>query len=165
MMCDKCGKNPATTHIKTVVNGVQHQSNLCAYCAAKEGYHNFGQLSLTNLLTSMFSDSMTTEQVTGKRCTCCGGSFSDIVESGRVGCSECYHVFRKELMPSLNRLHGKAMHIGAAPKAETKQPTKEERLTALRKKLSEAIAAEAFEEAVTLRDEIRTLEGEESNRA
>lgn len=160
MMCDKCGKNPATTHVKTVVNGVVHQSNLCAYCAAKEGYHNFGQLSLTNLLTSMLSDSMAGERTAGRRCECCGSSFSDIVESGRVGCSACYTAFRKELMPSLNRLHGKALHIGAAPKAEKKEPTQEERLATLRKKLNAAIEAEAFEEAAALRDEIRAIEGE-----
>ncbi len=165
MMCDKCGKNPATTHVKTVVNGVMQQSHLCAYCAAKEGYQNFGNLSLTNLLTSMFSDGVTTERAAGRRCECCGCSFSDIVESGRVGCSECYTTFRKELIPSLNRLHGKALHIGATPKQEEKAPTKEERLASLRKKLNEAIAAEDFEAAVTLRDEIYAIEREGDDNA
>lgn len=159
MMCDHCGKNPATTHLKTVVNGVVHQSHLCAYCAAKEGYNNFGSLSLTNLLTSMFSDSIGSGHSVSKRCDCCGCSFSDIVESGRVGCSECYATFRDELIPSLNRLHGKAFHIGAAPEKETDSKKQENKLKELRKELLEAIDNEEFENAAKLRDEIRALEG------
>lgn len=162
MMCDNCGKNPATTHLKTVVNGVVHQSHLCAYCAAKEGYNNFGSLSLTNLLTSMFSDSIGTGHSANKRCECCGCSFSDIVESGRVGCSECYTTFRDELMPSLNRLHGKAFHIGAAPEKEASAKKQEITIKELREKLSRAVENEEFEEAARLRDEIRAIEGGES---
>lgn len=164
MMCQKCGKNPATTHVRTVVNGVVHESNLCAYCAAKEGYGNFGQLSLANMLASMFGDSIESGTSTTQRCKCCGASFSDIVESGRVGCSECYETFRKELMPSLNRLHGKALHVGKIP-AGSEKDKQENRIKELREKLAEAVKQEEFEAAAKLRDEIKALEKEAGNNA
>lgn len=163
MMCDKCGKNPATTHVKTVVNGKVEETNLCTYCAAKEGYGNFGQLSLGNMLASMFGDSISSGRSTKKRCECCGSSFADIAQSGRVGCGECYSVFREELMPSLNRLHGKAFHVGKAPEQFTAPETKEDKIKKLKEELSAAIEKEEFEAAAELRDKIRALEGEDNN--
>ena len=163
MMCDNCGKNPATTHLKTVVNGVVHENHLCSYCAANQGYGNIGKLSLTNMLASMFGESISSGKPISKRCDCCGASFSDIAQSGRVGCSECYNTFRQELMPSLNRLHGKAVHIGNAPDEQKPEETVQDKIKKLKAQLSDAIKAEEFENAAKLRDEIRALEGEENN--
>ena len=53
MICEKCGKNNATTHIRSVVNGVVVEKNLCGYCAAKEGYSNLSDNSLTQMLASV----------------------------------------------------------------------------------------------------------------
>ena len=163
MMCDNCGKNPATTHLKTVVNGVVHENHLCSYCAANQGYGNIGKLRLTNMLASMFGESISSGKPISKRCECCGASFSDIAQSGRVGCSECYNTFRQELMPSLNRLHGKAVHIGNAPYEQKPEETVQDKIKKLKAQLSDAIKAEEFENAAKLRDEIRALEGEENN--
>lgn len=33
MLCQNCGKNEATTHIKQIVNGDMAESHLCAECA------------------------------------------------------------------------------------------------------------------------------------
>ena len=163
MMCDNCGKNPATTHLKTVVNGVVHENHLCSYCAANQGYGNIGKLSLTNMLASMFGESISSGKPISKRCECCGASFPDIAQSGRVGCSECYNTFRQELMPSLNRLHGKAVHIGNVPYEQKPEETVQDKIKKLKAQLSDAIKAEEFENAAKLRDEIRALEGEENN--
>lgn len=163
MMCENCGKNPATTHLKTVVNGVVHENHLCSYCAANSGYSNIGGLSLTNMLASMFGESISSGKPISKRCECCGASFSDIAQSGRVGCSECYTTFRNELLPSLSRLHGKANHIGSTPKEEKGEETSAEKIKKLKVLLSNAVKAEEFEEAAKFRDEIKALEGEENN--
>ncbi len=160
MMCENCLKNPATTHIKKVVNGVATEKHLCAYCAAKNGYGNFGQLSLTNLLTSMLGEGSSSGITATTRCEGCGCSFSDIVESGRMGCSECYTTFKNELIPSLKRLHGKALHVGSSPLKTKKEETLEEKIEILKKKLSEAVETQEFEKAAEIRDEIKKLEGE-----
>lgn len=163
MMCENCGKNPATTHLKTVVNGVVHENHLCSYCAANSGYTNIGGFSLTNMLASMFGESVNNGKPISKRCECCGVSFSDIAQSGRVGCSECYTTFKNELLPSLNRLHGKTVHIGNVPEDEKKEQTTTEKIQSLKLKLNDAIKAEEFEKAAKLRDEIHALEGEDKN--
>ena len=41
MMCQNCGKNPATTHIKTIVNGKLAEYDLCSECARAKGYKSF----------------------------------------------------------------------------------------------------------------------------
>ena len=83
MLCEKCGKNNATTHIRTVVNGVVREVNLCGYCAAKEGYATVGHNSLAGMLASMLGE-VSNPHIASKtvKCPICGASFSDIAESG-----------------------------------------------------------------------------------
>ena len=103
MLCEKCGKNHATTHIKTVVNGVVKEYNLCPYCAAKYGYTTN---SLAGMLASMFGE-ISSGQLSKHqtKCSVCGAAFSDIAKTGKVGCSECYTVFYNDLLPYLKRVH------------------------------------------------------------
>ena len=163
MMCDKCGKNPATTHLKTVINGSVKEDHLCSFCAAEIGYTNFGSMSLPNMLATVFGKTATnTLGVSQKRCECCGASFSDIAQTGRMGCSECYSTFKTELTPTLNRLHGKAVYVGNAPKKDNVKIKITEKLAELKDELRKAITAEEFEKAAELRDEIHRLEGEDN---
>ena len=37
MLCQNCGKNQATTHVKKTINGETTELHLCAACAAKQG--------------------------------------------------------------------------------------------------------------------------------
>ena len=163
MMCDKCGKNPATTHLKTVINGAVKEDHLCSFCAAEIGYTSFGSISLPNMLATVFGKTASTALgASNKRCECCGASFSDIAQTGRMGCSECYSTFKAELLPTLNRLHGKAVHVGNAPKTDDTKIKLSEKIAELKAKLSKAVSCEEFEKAAELRDEIRRLEGEQN---
>ena len=38
MLCQNCGKNEATTHVKRVVNGDTTEMHLCQNCAEHLGY-------------------------------------------------------------------------------------------------------------------------------
>ena len=38
MLCQNCGRNEATTHIKRVINGATSENHLCAECAGSLGY-------------------------------------------------------------------------------------------------------------------------------
>ena len=164
MICEKCGKNNATTHIRSVVNGVVVEKNLCGYCAAKEGYSNLSDNSLTQMLASVFGDVLAAGSPAVKlRCPCCGAAFSDIAESGKVGCSECYQTFYDELLPYLKRVHGSTKHNGRIPnKAPLAVTTNEETVDALKSYLSKLVADEKFEEAAIVRDKIKKLEKEEN---
>ena len=49
MKCEKCGKYEATTHIRSVINGVVREYNLCSECAANEGYSGSAHNSLAGM--------------------------------------------------------------------------------------------------------------------
>lgn len=165
MLCEKCGKNNATTHIRTVVNGVVTEHNLCGYCAAKEGYTDIGKSQLGEMLASVFGDVLTSNSSsTALRCSCCNASFSDIAESGKVGCSECYKTFYEQLLPYLKRVHGSTKHAGKIPnKAPLMVTPAKETVESLRMKLNELVRNEQFEEAAVIRDKIRKIEEEKDN--
>lgn len=129
MLCHRCGKNPASTSVRTVADGRLTEVELCAECAQQLGCGN----SFTDLWYRF--GEMSHEFFTGKskssdavRCKCCGISFTDIVRSGRVGCAECYRTFQKKLMPVVRQIHGSAVHHGKAPGADLPQVAAAEKL-------------------------------------
>lgn len=166
MICQACGKNTATTHIKTITNGELSELSLCSECAQKLGYGDFFSnwgFNFGNLLGSFFSDEEEEETI---RCKGCGSSFEDIAQSGKVGCAECYRTFYDRLIPSIQRIHGNTRHRGKIPgvtphsdcTALTQKPENE--LESLRMQLKEEIEAQNFEQAAVLRDKIKELEGD-----
>lgn len=162
MLCERCGKNDATTHIRSVINGVVHEENLCDKCAASAGYNDFGHNSLAQMLASMLGEAQSVGITnTIKRCSCCNASFSDIAKSGKVGCAKCYETFYEELLPYLKRVHGATKHNGRIPnRAPLAVAQTEETVDSLRMKLSRLVSEEKFEEAAIVRDKIKKMEGE-----
>lgn len=162
MLCDKCKKNIATTHIEQNIGGKVTKMDLCSECAASVDTGismNFG-----GLLGSIFGDAMLKAPTAGeKTCKFCGSTFADIARTGRVGCAECYTEFYDKLLPTLHKLHGNTTHQGKRPGTSTAQPQIKHgasRIDELKAKMSAAIAQENFEEAAKLRDEIKLLKRE-----
>ncbi len=161
MLCEKCGKNTATTHIKTVINGKVTEMSLCGYCSAKEGYTDFHKGSLSALLSSMLATGVQNAgKIQSGRCSFCGATFAQIAESGKVGCANCYKDFKNELLPYFKRIHGSVQHSGKNPisvklATTSAKPTIQE----LKIRLAELVALEKFEEAAVLRDKIKEEEG------
>lgn len=163
MLCENCKKNIATTHIKTSVNGTVTEMHLCSQCALKQGIGDEFIMNSTfsDMLSSIFGDAAAlSEKGSTKRCECCNSSFSDIVKTGKLGCSNCYETFFDELLPNLKRIHGSVKHIGKQVSTEDSnaEPFTAETADSLRKKLKEMIDAENYEEAAVLRDRIKALE-------
>lgn len=170
MLCQNCGKNEATTHIKQIINGDMAESHLCSECAAHLGYGDvfsgFG-LNLSELFGGFLGDMMPSlgQGTAAKRCEKCGASFEDIAREGKVGCANCYRVFYDRLLPSIQRIHGKIKHNGktSTPVPEkAKEETVEEKLEKFNKQMNDAVAKQEFEEAARLRDEIKALKGGEN---
>lgn len=160
MFCEKCGKNYATTHIKTVVNGIVREYNLCSECAAKSGY---GSNSITGMLASMLGDMALPAIKSQKHCSVCGTTFSDIAKSGKMGCGECYKTFKDEILPYIKRVHGATKHAGKIPnRAPLIVRPKEKTVADLRQELSRLVAEEKYEQAAVVRDKIKEMEGEQS---
>lgn len=157
MLCEKCGKNHATTHIKTVVNGIVREYNLCSNCAAQSGYNTN---SITGMLASMLGDMPSPKLQSQKTCKVCGSTFADIAHSGKMGCSECYNTFKDEILPYLKRVHGATQHTGKIPnRAPLIVRPKEKNIDELRQELSRLVADEKYEQAAIVRDKIKEMEG------
>lgn len=161
MLCQNCGKHEATTHIKKIVNGEAMQVDLCGACASKMGYSGlfpgFG-LSLSDFLGSFLEEPAAVRRVTPVRCEKCGSTFEDIANSGLAGCADCYDMFRDRLAPSISRIHGKARHVGKAAQGASERRKATNRLDDLREALNRAVAAQEYEQAAKIRDEIKSLE-------
>ena len=159
MLCESCEKRQATTHIKTIMNGELKVFNLCPECAKKLGYGSF----FNNLgfdfdkLFGSFMDGFTTEP-NAKRCKQCGSSFEDIAKSGKVGCANCYETFYEELMPSIQRIHGRTSHTGKLAHSAGTEVRLRNEIQKYKLQLEKAIKEQEFEKAAELRDRIKELE-------
>ena len=170
MLCEKCGKRQATTHIKKSINGVYGEHHYCSKCAAENGvesFPSFGAFGENGLFSSLlglpFSAPAQRSASDAVRCPSCGTSFAEISQSGRVGCAKCYDTFRKQLLPTVERIHGRATHVGKAPETElTEEDKREMKLSELKNKLNAAVEAQEYGQAAKYRDEIKEMEGEQN---
>ena len=161
MLCEKCGKRIATTHIRTVINGVAYDKNLCEECAMEQGVNLSTHNSLSDMLASMFTELRNDRQENEKRCPVCGATFSDIANSGKAGCAECYNTFKTELLPYLKRVHSSTKHIGKIPdNVSFTDAPQTDGIAKLREELNRLIAEENYEQAAVIRDKIKEMEAQ-----
>lgn len=157
MICDECGKNEATFHSISKINGMTKEKHLCADCQKKYGYKmmklsGIGDLfsNFTNLLTGGPS----LDEIV---CPECGTTSEDFLNTGYVGCSNCYKEFSGLILPVVQRVQSDVRHVGKTPIGfEGNESAEYERLKA---ELDKAIELENFEQASILRDRMRQLKG------
>ncbi len=182
MLCERCKKNEAAVFYRESVNGKERSLSLCAECA-KEAKKNgeiedvfehdnfFGSgffddtfSGADKLFGSLFGvrelPGRTKEKI--KKCPLCGSTFSDLVNTGKAGCPECYRTFAEELSPTISRIHGTTSHVGGAPAAFKKDKEKKEKIKSLEAELKAAVKDEEYEKAAKLRDELRAARAEGS---
>lgn len=167
MICQKCGKNAATNHIHTVLNGIVKDVYLCSSCAKQGGNNAFSNGDLFEMFSHLLKGE-NIAQKSLKKCELCGSTIEDISKTGRVGCDNCYEVFKEELGPTLIRIHGRTEHIGKRPKQAIKVNDTEPKMTEnvepkddileLKEQLKNAIMTENYEQAAFIRDEIKKRE-------
>ena len=167
MKCERCNEKEATVFFEQTYNGKTKSIHVCADCAAaikKEGFFKSTPLGFsTDLFGDLFGFAAPVHAVsTAKKCEGCGATFATIRQQGKVCCPRCYTTFAEELAPTIRSLHGKVTHTGRMPGAHQHTREKTTRLATLREELRDAIAAERFEDAARLRDEIKSMEKEEN---
>ena len=181
MLCDNCGKREANVRYSENINGKTRELNLCEECSEKLG---IGQMdfSMPMDFSNFFGDFV--EEFTKpewmpllnnvKTLTCnnCGYTFDDIVNTGKLGCPNCYDVFESELDSIIKRIQGTNRHVGRIGKiidnkidkkynkTEENTDKKEEKtkLEQLQEDLKNAIKEERYEDAAKIRDEIKKNE-------
>jgi len=162
MLCDQCRERDAVVHLTQIVNAEVTQVHLCEKCAAAKGIETTVAMPKHPLGDFLHAVQQQAAPVIGDqvRCAYCQTSLRDFRASGRLGCAHCYTAFEGALRELLRRVHGAARHRGreyAAPDPVT-APSGPAELEALRVRLQQAVAAEEFELAARLRDQIRELE-------
>lgn len=175
MLCDDCGRNKAVIHIVQAGAGKRVEKNLCEECAAKynEFLVPFGKrdMSVNDFLKGVFGAREEKEKEAERSarveaeqtklvCPNCGMSYPDFLQTGRIGCSVCYEVFRHQLEPILRRIHGSSAHCGKIPHRTGGTLELKQKVSRLREQLKQSVAREEYEKAAEYRDAIRRLEAE-----
>ena len=160
MLCEECGKNQATVSITVTTGNRTNTRRLCPECMKKMEF-NLVKGDIQSFLSSVLSvlGSEQKNEQPSMVCSACGLSYAEFEHTGRLGCAQCYRDFANQLKPSLQKIHGRTQHAGRKPKTFIPDPQDElnQRISDLRKQMDEAVAAENFEEAARLRDELRAL--------
>ncbi len=162
MKCDRCDK-PATVHLIEIVEGKKIEKHLCEQHAAEEGVAVKVTNAPINELLEKFvlKHSGAQPAETELSCEQCGLSYEAFRKRGVLGCPACYEAFAPTLKTLLARAHeGATQHIGKAPRNCGADTLRQQRLMQLRRELDQAVAAEQYETAARLRDQVQQIEAE-----
>jgi protein arginine kinase activator len=182
MLCDVCSERSAVIHMARIIYGQKSEAHLCESCASQYNdklISSVSEFSFDNFLLEMinsnpFSVSHVQNATELERCPTCGLTYGEYQQSGRLGCWNCYKYFASRLDPIFKRIHGSTRHLGKrlddtdnTAKAtgielklnESVDPTARE-LVRLKAELQEKVALEKFEDAAILRDQIKELESQ-----
>jgi protein arginine kinase activator len=165
MLCENCHQNEACVHVTQIVDGQVAKFHLCEGCAKEKGLDVHGQpLDLGGMLENL------QEQLThlkeapppampGRTAACpgCGLTRTEILKKGRMGCDRCYETFAAEMLPVVVSLQHSDQHLGKVPRHASERLKHSVELARLRRELDQAVAAEQYEQAASLRDRIKAL--------
>lgn len=162
MKCDRCDRQ-ATVHLIEIQAGQKLEKHLCEQHATEEGVAVKVQNTPIQLLEKFVLKNAAAPTVTAQTMTCgsCGLTYDQFRKTGLLGCPECYTAFEAALMPLLERAHeGAERHLGKVPIHAGVNEARQQRLMQLRRELEEAVAAEQYERAARLRDQVNQFEAE-----
>ena len=167
MLCEKCKKRTATVFYNENINGKTRSYSLCAECAAK--MREKGELQDVTSMIGSFADPFSElhdqffsgffgmpalhSAAPEKKCPVCGSTYSDIAESGKVGCPACYETFGDELSHLIQSVHGTTTHTGNVPSLQRAKKERDGKTKTHHCEYDESIRAEAYERTAKLRGE------------
>jgi protein arginine kinase activator len=168
MECDFCDSK-ATVFFTQIIEGITKKTNLCDSCASSQGVTDpdgflLGDIELSpeeqvEAAATLAEDTEPQTVMDDKTCCpSCGFAFDDLKKTGRLGCSGCYDFFRSEIKHNLAGMHKGTSHSGRVPKGMVEAFQKRQQLESLEKEMAEAIDAEDYEKAASIRDQINQLE-------
>jgi protein arginine kinase activator len=155
MKCEKCGKNVATYHYKSNINGKVTEMHLCPECASKAGIDNRFFGNTDNMFDSMFN-----------------GMFNGFFGNSRTDWLSPFGGFGglglmmpTMLMPKFELYVDDSSKVKDQKEVTEKtdvdpEMAKRRELNALREQMKNAVEAEEFEKAAEIRDKIHNMEKE-----
>lgn len=160
MLCDECGKNEASVHVTSIINGNKTERHLCEECARKNQSFLNSSFSMENLFSSMLNNAFNTATyLPSKGCSKCGMTYDEFRNTGKFGCSDCIDTFKQRLMPVVRNIQGYDTHAGKIPKRAGGSYRVQKDIEKLKLQLKQAVEKEEYEKAAQLRDKIKEMEG------
>lgn len=176
MLCQICHINEASIHIQKVVGKTKTTLHLCPECAQYSGVNDQadGNLKLAAMAYKITAQKLGLEapatdqpdaEAHSQTCPECGLDSDQFATNGRVGCPTCYETFDDLIAPLLARIQRGTKHLGRTPKntpAPQSPPAAPwrnlaDQLKRLEDELVRAIHNEQYEDAASLRDQIKHL--------
>lgn len=152
MMCEICGKEEGRIKYTKVINGEKVEFYICEKCAKKKGF--------LYLISHSKKDGEKREKEEVGRdveCPFCGWKLDDVEKKSKLGCPQCYNIFRPYIITLVAELHGGEKHVGKEPILDKRKLNLKKRIREVKKALDDAIKKEEYELAAELRDKIKTL--------
>ena len=157
MLCDICHKNIASVHVTEIVEDKVVELHICQSCANLKSEDLKYQLNLSDFLAGLVERPIA-KRSSGEHCPLCGLTFKEFKRQGKLGCNQCYQVFKEDLLPLFRKIHGSVQHIGKCPKKAEEDLAIEQRIKELRERLARAVKLEEYEEAASIRDALKNWE-------
>lgn len=153
MVCNVCKQKEAIVHYAEIVEGVIQKLDLCEQCALDKGIGNQLSFSMSDMISGITEKNE--NEKAGIVCSQCSMKIEEFRKSGKLGCDKCYETFSDTILPMLEQIHRSNKHKGKIPSTHPEVQYKQDNISSLEKELRDAIAAEDFEKAAYLRDEIK----------
>lgn len=146
MLCSKCSKNEANKLNKFFDFNLNKELYFCDNCFKSVNTNN--KLSLNEFFESDNKE---------VHCKFCNTSSKHFLNTGYVGCEECYKSFEDIIMPIVNNIHKSTTHKGKFVSTNLGSDEINEKLKELTIKLQELVKEEEFEKASKVKFEITRL--------
>lgn len=160
MICDLCGEREAILFIEQANGNGKQKLNLCYECARAYGVSPDSK-AIGRQLALLFESLLRKKVVnpdSQKLCPVCGTSLADIKTTRRVGCPECYSIFKNEIGQIFKNIGVKGPYTGTMPKRLKNFHSVLNDRIVLKSKLEESIKKEDYEKAAIYRDYLKALE-------
>lgn len=135
IICQHCKKRPATVNFVETAGGETVALHLCDECY-KYKYGEFENAAANAFLNGLFDCPAPSRN---KVCEVCGMTFEEYRRTGLLGCPSCYDVFKQELLPYIQEIHGKTYHVGKGDGGHFSEHDLRLRLKTLQEQLESAL--------------------------
>ena len=141
MLCQRCKKNQAVFISTEKINGKEIGYRLCPACHAQI----FGTIE-TAINSDTFTELLGAKKKYARACPVCGATYADFERTGLLGCPSCYDVFKEELIPYIERIQGKTVHVGKVA-VNVREQDVTRRLSHLQEELERAVKERRYTDA------------------
>jgi len=161
MKCEICGLRDAVIHIRQIQKSSVNELHICEECAQEKGLlrEEESELPITNLLSGLLEGKDVLSVGEGKEaCPKCGMKINEFRKQGKLGCSECFIAFEKDIHAIISQMAARPRHAGKLPHTLAEERSGTAQAEGLREELRSAVEREEYELAARLRDQLRELD-------